>query len=135
LFKKDDPLSLKNWQPISLLNLAYKIATKALSYRICKVLPNILSKDQTCGVPGHSMFENLFLLQDTINFVPLKQLPAAVISLDQEKTFDRVNYIFLQHILKKINFGPDFHRWVWVIYTDITSSVINNGWLSSPFPL
>ena len=30
LFKKDDPLLLKNWRPISLLNLAHKIATKAL---------------------------------------------------------------------------------------------------------
>ena len=30
LFKKDDPLSLKNWQPILLLNLDYKITTKTL---------------------------------------------------------------------------------------------------------
>ena len=64
LFKKDDPLSLKNWRPISLLNLDYKIATKALLNHIRKVLPNILSEDQTCGVPGRSIFENLFLLRD-----------------------------------------------------------------------
>ena len=135
LFKKDDPLSLKNWRPISLLNLDYKIATKALSNRIRKVLPNILSEDQTCGVPGRSIFENLFLLRDTIDFARLKHLPAAVISLDQEKAFDRVNHPFLQRVLEKFNFGPDFRRWVQVIYTDITSMVINNGWLSSPFPL
>ena len=88
LFKKDDPLSLKNWHPISLLNLDYTIATKALSNCIRKVLPNILSEDQTCGIPGRSIFENLFLLWDTIDFVWFKQLPAAVISLDQEKAFD-----------------------------------------------
>jgi len=61
LFKKDDPLSLKNWRPISPLNLEYKIATKALSNRIRKVLPNILSEDQNCSIPGRSIFENLFL--------------------------------------------------------------------------
>ena len=65
----------------------------------------------------------------------LKQLPAAIISLDQEKAFDRVNHNFLQRVLEKFNFGPDFRRWVRVIYTDISSLVINNGWLSSPFPL
>ena len=135
LFKKDDPMSLKNWRPISLLNLDYKIATKALSNRLRKVLPQILSEDQTCGVPGRSIFENLFLLRDTIDYARLKQLSAAVISLDQEKAFDRVNHAFLQRVLEKFNFGPQFRRWVQVLYSDITSLVINNGWLSAPFPL
>jgi len=97
--------------------------------------PNILNEDQTCGVPGRNIFENLFLLRDTIDYARLKHLPAAVIGLDQEKAFDRVNHSFLQRVLAKFNFGPDFCRWVRVIYTDITSLVINNGWLSSPFSL
>jgi len=50
LCKKDNPLSLKNWKPISLLNLDFKIVTKALSNHIRKVLPNILNEDQTCRV-------------------------------------------------------------------------------------
>ena len=128
-------MSLKNWRPISLLNLDYKIATKALSNRLRKVLPLILSEDQTCGVPGRSIFENLFLLRDTIDYAQEKQLSAAVISLDQEKAFDRVNHAFLQRVLTKFNFGPSFRKWIGVVYTDITSVVINNGWLSSPFSL
>ena len=100
-----------------------------------KVLPNILNEDQTCGVPGRSIFENLFLLRDTIDYARLKHLPAAVIGLDQEKAFDRVNHSFLQRVLAKFNFGPDFCSWVRVIYTDVSSLVINNGWLSSPFSL
>ena len=135
LFKKDDPLSLKNWRPNSLLNFDYKTETKALSNHIHKVLPNILNKDKTCGVPGRSIFENLFLLRDTIDYTRLKHLPAAVIGLDQEKAFVRVNHSFLQRVLAKFNFGPDFCRWLRVIYTDISSLVINNGWLSSPFSL
>lgn len=98
LFKKDDPLSLKNWRPISFLNLDYKIATKVLLNGIQKVLPNILSEDQTCGIPGCSIFENLLLLQDAIDLAKHKQLPAAIIILDQEKAFDKVNHTFLQHV-------------------------------------
>ena len=118
-----------------MLNIDYKIATKALSNRLRKVLPLILSEDQTCGVPGRSIFENLFLLRDTIDYVQLKQLSAAVICLDQEKAFNRVNHSFLQRVLEKFNFGPNFRRWVKVIYSDISSVVINNGWLSASFSL
>ena len=134
LYKKDDPLSLKNWRPIALLNLDYKIATKALSNRLRKVLPQILSEDQTCGVPGCSIFENLFFLLDTIDYAKIKQLSAAVISLDQEKALDRVNHAFLQCVLKRFNFGSDFCHWVGVIYTDISSVVINNGCCPQLFP-
>ena len=86
-------------------------------------------------MPGRNIFENLFLLCDIIDYAELKQLLAAVISLDQEKAFDRVNHAFLQHILERFNFRSDFCRWVRVIYMDISSVVINNGWLSSAFPL
>ena len=74
LYKKDDPLSLKNWRPISLLNIDYKISTKALSNCLRKVLPLILSEDQTCAVPGHCIFENLVLLRDKIDYVQLKNI-------------------------------------------------------------
>ena len=135
LYKKDDPLLLKNWRPISLLNIDYKIATKALSNRLRKVLPLILSEDQTCGVPDRCIFENLFLMRDTIDYVRAKNLSAAIVSLDQEKAFDRVNHGFLQQVLKRFNFGPDFRRWVVTIYNNISSQVLNNGWLSRSFPL
>ena len=135
LYKKDDPLLLKNWRPISLLNTDYKICTKVLANRLKTVLSVILSEDQTCGIPGRSIYENLFLLRDTLDYVHHKQLSAALISLDQEKAFDRVNHGFLQRVLQRFNFGPHFRQWVNTVYTDIHSSVLNNGWLSATIKL
>ena len=135
LYKKDDPLSLKYWRPISLLNADYKLCTKVLANRLRKVISRVLSEDQTCGVPGRTIFENLMLIRDTISYVQHKQLSAAIISLDQEKAFDRVNHSFLQCVLERFNFGPDFRRWVSVVYHDISSCVINNGRLSQAFNL
>ena len=130
LYKKDDLLLLKFWHLISLLNIDYKIVTKALLNCLHKILPLILSEDQTCGVPDHCIFENLFLMHDTIDYVQEKDLSAATVSLGQENSFDRVNHCFLQEVLKCFNFGPDFRRWVRTIYTDISSQVVNNNWLS-----
>ena len=135
LHKKDDPLTLKNWRPISLLNTDYKICTKVLANRLRRVISLILSEDQTCGIPDRSIFENLFLIRDTIDYVNHKELSAALISLDQEKAFDRVNHGFLQRVLERFNFGPNFKCWVTIAYTDIKSCVTNNGWLSSAISL
>ena len=82
---------MKNWRPISLLCVDYKIGTKALAARLQEVLPSVLHKVQTCGVPGRSFFSNLYLIRDLIEYCSAKNLPLAIISPDQEKVFDRVN--------------------------------------------
>ena len=59
IFKKDDPKNLKNWRPISLLNVDYKILSKALTNRLSKVLPSIVQEDQTRIAPS---LDALFLI-------------------------------------------------------------------------
>ena len=135
LFKKGDRLLLKNWRPISLLNVDYKICTKALANRLKKVLPSVLNIDQTCGVPGRSIFENTFLLRDIFDYAEAKQLPGAFIALDQEKAFDRVDRAFLDRVLATMNFGPMFRQWIKTLYAGCKSAVSNNGWLTSYIPL
>ena len=67
--KKDkNPLFLKNWRPISLLNCDYKIASKAIGDRIKRVLPKIINGDQSGFMKGRSIAENIFLFDSIINY-------------------------------------------------------------------
>lgn len=75
LYKKDDKRDLKNWRPISLLNVDYKICSKALAIRLSKVLSTITHPDQTCSVPGQSIFDNLILLRDVLDYVNVTNEP------------------------------------------------------------
>ena len=133
LEKKGDQLDPKNKRPIS-LNVDYKILSKALCMRLGKVLPDIIGPFQTCGVKGRSI-DNLRLLRDLVNFVDGRNLDCLVISLDQQKAFDRVNWSFLFKVLHRFGFGPNFRHWIELLYTDISSTVLVNGELSSPFLL
>ena len=135
LFKKGDKLSLKNWRPISLLNIDYKIITKCLANRLRQVLHKIIHPDQTCSVPGRSIQQTTSFIRDLIDYVNTKNVPAALICIDQMKAFDRVNWSFLFKTLQKFGFGPHFIDWVKLCYTDISSAMHTNGFLSLFFKL
>jgi hypothetical protein len=132
LYKKGDKRDLKNWRPITLLTVDYKILAKVLANRLSRVLPSVIHVDQTCSVPGRSIRDNCRLLQDVVDFCNLQDIPAALVSLDQAKAFDRVDWKFLDRILCRLNLGPLFRRSVSTLYNSIRSRIVVNGWLSRP---
>ena len=84
-FKKGDHLDPKNWHPIFLLNVDYKIASHTITGRLLKVLSSVVDKDQTCGVPGRFIGENVALLRDVEDYASLSGIECAILSVDQEK--------------------------------------------------
>jgi exonuclease III len=129
------PEHLDNWRPISLLNVDYKILTRVLTTRLSKVIATVVHPDQTSSVPGRTILDNLHLTRNLIDYLDFKELPGILVSLDQQKAFDRVNHHYLFSVLDAFGFGPQFQQWVKLIYSDITSSVLVNGFLSPKFNL
>ena len=132
-FKKGDRLDHKNWRPISLLNDDYKLCARVLAGRLLKVIATFVAPDQTCGVPGCYIGENVAFLRDVLELANEYNLPVALLSADQEKAFDRVDWPFLFATPAKMGFGESFIRWVRRLYTDVLSSVLVNGYTSRPF--
>lgn len=130
VFKKGDKNNLKNWRPISLLNVDYKICSKALSCRLAKVLDVIVDPDQTCSVPGRSIASNLMLLRDSLDYINITNETGILVSLDQEKAFDRVDRSFLMNLLQHFGFGPSFCNWISTLYNGANMQIIVNGFLT-----
>ncbi|MES9885145.1 MAG: reverse transcriptase domain-containing protein [Sedimenticola sp.] len=127
--------NMKNYRPISLLNTDYKILSKVITNRLSKILPKIISVDQTCSIKGRSIFDNLHLLRNVCDYIDQKDLQAAFICLDQEKAFDRVSWSYMYSTLQAFGFDNDSINWIKLLYTDINSCVIVNNHISSPFDI
>jgi len=89
--KKDkDKKYLKNWRSISLLNNDYKIVTKALALRLEKVLPTIISSNQTGYVKGRYIGESIRIITDMMSFTKKINIPGLAVFLAFEKAFDSI---------------------------------------------
>ena len=99
------------------------------------ILPKIIGIDQTCAVKGRSIFDNLHLIRKVIDYIEQKTLSASFICLDQEKAFDRVSRSYMYDTLTAFGFHEHFIRWVKLLYTDISSLVIVNNFISPCIPI
>ena len=133
--KKKDTQYLKNWRPVTLLNVDYKIATKTIALRIEKVLPHLINPTQTGYVKGRFIGESIRLILDIMEYTKHKDIPGVAVFLDFEKAFDSVEWNYIQKCLEATNFGPHLRQWVYVFYHNISSCVLNNGHTSEPFLL
>ena len=134
--KGDKPRQyLKNWRPITLLNVDYKILSACLANRMKCVLPQLISDSQTGFLKGRFIGENTRLVYDMIAYLEKKMKPGLLLLVDFEKAFDSLEWSFLHNVLNKYNFGEFAKKWVRTLYNDAQSCVINNGHFSRFFNL
>ena len=118
---------LKNWRPISLLNLDYKILTKILTNRFKANANTIFNNLQSCCPGQTKITDNTLNLQHIINYIENEDKHGALVSLDQEKAFDRIAHNYIIQVLKKFKFPKFFIAFIKIISYDTSSQVIVNG--------
>ena len=108
--KGDKPREyLKNWCPISLLSVAYKIGSAAIANRLKKALTYLIPDQQTGFIRGHNMSDCTCLIYDTMYFTEYNKIPGLIMLVDFEKAFDSVLWDFLIKALNKIRFWTEVY--------------------------
>jgi hypothetical protein len=59
----------------------------------------------------------------------------AMVLIDQEKAFDRIEHNFIQKTLEKFGFGKNFRKWTEILYRNITAKVQVNGTVTEQFEI
>ena len=97
LIPKDDAnlVELSNWRPITLLNVDYKIASKAIASRIKNVLPALIHSDQSGFMKERFIGQNIRLINDILDQTKLQNVSGILLQLDFRKAFDTVEWPFI----------------------------------------
>ena len=116
LYKKKDPRDVRNYRPITLLNVDYKILTKVLGERIKVTLDSIISAPQTGFVPKRQIAENTHLMRLIQAYLDETNEEGLMCLLDCEKAFDRCSWEYLRKAMKALGYGGRMCEWVRLLY-------------------
>lgn len=107
--KKDlNRKNLKNWRPITLLNLDYKLLTKAYAIRLQSCIGEIVHEDQSGFMSGRYIGTNVRTIEDVIQFSTITDTHGWILGCDFSKAFDTVRWELIIKALRWFGFGDNF---------------------------
>lgn len=119
LHKKGDRSDLKNYRPITLLNILYKLFTKILTSRLTTKFDGYQSKEQAGFRKGFSTADHLLTMKILIEKANEYHIPMFIALVDFEKAFDCVEHWAVINALQ--NSRIDYR------YTDLIENLYRNG--------
>jgi hypothetical protein len=91
--KGETQVSMKDWCPIALCNVVYKIVAKVLANRLQGVLNKCISDNQSAFVPGRSILDNAMAAIELVHSMKSKvscNKGDVALKLDISKAYDRI---------------------------------------------
>ena len=97
--KINNPEKVTDYKPISLCNVAYKIASKMVAKRMKVVLQDIINENQSEFVVERLIIDNVLVAHELMNHISKKKKGKwgeMAIKLDMSKAYDCVEWDCLQ---------------------------------------
>ena len=124
------PQKIIDFHPISLCNIAYKIVSKVLANRLKKILPEVISESQSAFVLGRQITNDVLVAFEMMHCIDQKRKGKRglmAIKLDMSKAYDRVEWEFLEAMMRKLGFQEEWIRLIMMCVTTVSYLVLING--------
>jgi hypothetical protein len=134
--KGSNPGELKEFLPISLCNMIYKLITKCIINRLQGSLDEIISPEQSAFVPSRRISDNAIIAFECVHEIKRnngRRGDFYAYKVDLSKAYDRVDWGFLRCVLEKLGFHQKFIQWVMMRVTSVQYCVHFNGTDFGPF--
>ncbi|VFQ82903.1 unnamed protein product [Cuscuta campestris] len=104
--KINDPRQFGDYRPISLSTFMSKINTKILANRLQKLLPKVISAEQTGFQTHKGIEEQILLTEEMVHKIDSSTRGRnVVIKLDMAKAFDNMEWDFIRVMLNSMGFS------------------------------
>jgi hypothetical protein len=103
---------IKHYRPICLLNVIYKIITKVLTLRLNLVINKVINEAQTAFIPGRFILDGVLVVHEILHELRMKKKMGIVLKLDFKKAYDKVNWKFLEDVLRRNFFDEKWIDWM-----------------------
>ena len=120
-----DPEDIYNWRPITLPNVSYKIIAKALSLKICHLLPQIVCPMQMGFIKSQYIMDNIIAIWEGMEWGQNSKQQSIFLKIDFSKRYDRIEWPFILAMLEALEFGPTFLQLVPMLFGDASCITIN----------
>lgn len=126
---------LRNWHPITMLNLAYKIIRKIIANRLKSLMPSLIDSQKLGFIIGRSIMDNLLTYRIAKEFATKKKVSAILLMVDFMKAFNHLDHISLYDTLRAMKFSEVFIKLVMGLVSGGASKIHVNGLFSDEFSL
>ncbi|CAN1808108.1 Transposon TX1 uncharacterized 149 kDa protein [Linum perenne] len=129
--KVEVPSSMKELRPISLCNVLHRIVAKMLANRLRTIMPRLVSEEQSAFIQGRSIIDNVMIYFEAVHTMSLRRNHKhgeVALKVDISKAYDRVEWKYLEAILKKLDFADKWVGWMMMSIMSVEYEVsINNS--------
>jgi hypothetical protein len=128
--KSEAAEDLQGYRPISLCNVVYKIISKFLVNRLRPYLQNLIGETQSAFIPGRLISDNALIVFECFHAIQRNKKPNesfCAYKLDLSKAYDRVDWFFLEGLLRKHGFHEKWIKWIMDCVTTVKFCVQVNG--------
>ena len=123
--KIKSPKRAKDFHPISLCNVMYKLISKS----IAKIL-KLISESQSAFMSNRLITNNILVAFETLHHLKNRRQGKTgfmALKLDMSKAYDRVEWVFLEKIMKKLGFDDKRIALISTCIRLVSFSVMVNG--------
>ncbi|MCO5600623.1 hypothetical protein L7F22_054738 [Adiantum nelumboides] len=133
--KGGDASTLRQWRPITLMSSVYKILARMITSPLRPYLPDLIHSSQTGFVQDRSILDNVVTFYEAVEWARQTGQPTAIMLLDFEKAYDKVDWGFLEGTLHRMGFLDAWIRGIFALYRSASAAVTIGGHVGWTFAL